>query len=176
MLCWIQVYKTYIFKTKLTLEYQQLYMISLISLMQLNCPVNMHSDLPPEWDSCGAWALNVSDPIYVTEKLTTLSPVSGTDTTFTNSSMPVVCQEESGKWGSGEFLRACPTAYQLCIGLRQFLWIITIPSNTDRWKLSNTPPSSGNLISPICQRLVDLLSWGKKEENQRDLLIYSSEY
>lgn len=65
--------------------------------------------------------MSLSDPIYVTEKLTTLSLVSGTDTAFTNSSMPVVCQKESGKQGSEDFLRAFPTADQLHIGPRQFL-------------------------------------------------------
>lgn len=39
------------------------------------------------------FCMSLSDPIYVTEKLTTLSLVSGTDTAFTNSSMPTVCKE-----------------------------------------------------------------------------------
>lgn len=106
--------------------------------------------------------MSLSDPIYVTEKLTTLSLVSGTDIAFTNSSMPVVCQEESGKQGSEEFLRACPTTYQLCIRLRQFLQIITIPSN----RLLGTQQCSSQLWEdspPYMSQLCRFAQMGKRQ-------------
>lgn len=171
---WIQVCKTYIFKIKLTLEYQQLYMISLISLMQLNGLMNTQSHLPPQWDWSEVWALDVSFWPNLCHRKT-----HHTITCLWN--WYSLHQQFYARCLSGRIrktsIRRVFKSLSDCIRTMHWIEAIIVNHyNPIKHRLLGTPHRSGNILPPTCQSHIDLFWWGEKmEKNQHpEIFLYTT--